>query len=387
MRVLIYRYGSICEPDVIMALDALNVEHKEITTEITRKNMTPKETLEIVSNALSETHFDAVFSINYYPILSAVCNIYKIRYISWTVDSPVLELNSNTLSNEWNRTFVFDRAEYDYFKEKGGNHIFHMPLGANVNRIQKYLGTHAPNLKFGGDVALVGSLYTEKNPYERFKKKDSYLGGYLEAIMEAQSRIYGEFLLPKLISDEQLKEFKENLPGFYTPPEDFDIDDKMTMCLLYLGSNVAVIERRRLLTLLGEKFNVNLYTGSDSSKIPVKNCGLVKSLEEMPLVFRDAKINLNFTLKSIRTGIPQRVFDVLGCGGFLITNYQQEIAELLPNDLVMFGGDEELLVLTEYYLVHENERKEIAREGLADVMKNHTIELRMVNMFEQAFSI
>ena len=81
MRVLIYRYGSICEPDVIMALDALNVEHKEITTEITRKNMTPKETLEIVSNALSETHFDAVFSINYYPILSAVCNIYKIRYI------------------------------------------------------------------------------------------------------------------------------------------------------------------------------------------------------------------------------------------------------------------------------------------------------------------
>ena len=184
-----------------------------------------------------------------------------------------------------------------------------------------------------------------------------------------------------------LKEFKENLPGFYTPPEDFTIDDKMTMCLLYLGSNVAVIERKRLLTMLGERYNVNLYTGSDSKGIPVKNCGLVKSLEEVPLVFRDAKINLNFTLKSIRTGIPQRVFDVLGCGGFLITNYQQEIAELLPNDLVMFGGDEELMDLTEYFLSHEKERKEIAMEGKADVTKNHTIERRMVEMFELAFSI
>ena len=387
MKVLIYRYGSICEPDVMMALDTLGVEHKEIDVEIKRKDITPKETLDIVSSALNETHFDAVFSINYYPILSAVCNIYKVRYISWTVDSPVMELNSNTISNEWNRTFVFDRAEYDYFKNRGGNHIFHLPLGANVSRIQKYLETKGPNPKFGGDVALVGSLYTEKNPYQRFTKKDSYLGGYLEAIMEAQSRIYGEFLLPKLISDEQLEEFKENLPGFYTPPEDFDIDDKMTMCLLYLGSNVAVIERRRLLTLLGQKFSVNLYTGSDSRGLPVKNCGLVKSLEEMPLVFRDAKINLNFTLKSIRTGIPQRVFDVLGCGGFLITNYQQEIAELLPNNLVMFGGDDELMALTEYYLTHENERKEIAREGLADVTKHHTIELRMVTMFEQAFSV
>jgi len=387
MKVLIYRYGSICEPDVIMALDALKVEHQEITAEITRKNITPKETLDLVSNALNESHYDAVFSINYYPVLSAVCNIYKVRYISWTVDSPVMELNSKTLSNEWNRTFVFDRAEYDYFKEKGGNHIFHMPLAVNVTRIQNYLKTKAPDSKFGGDIALVGSLYTEKNPYERFTGKDSYLGGYLEAIMEAQSRIYGEFLLPKLISDAQLKEFKENLPGFYTPPEDFDIDDKMTMSLLYLGSNVAVIERRRLLTILGEKFNVNLYTGSNSKGIPVKNCGLVKSLEEMPLVFRDAKINLNFTLKSIRTGIPQRVFDVLGCGGFLITNYQQEIAELLPNDLVMFGGDEELLALCEYYLVHENERREIAKEGLNDVMKNHTIERRMVDIFEKAFSV
>ncbi|MCQ2536180.1 MAG: DUF3880 domain-containing protein [Lachnospiraceae bacterium] len=387
MKVLIYRYGSICEPDVMMAFDMLNVEHKEIDVEVTRKNVSSKETLDIVSKALDEEKFDAVFSINYYPILSAVCNIYKVRYISWTVDSPVLELNSNTLSNEWNRTFVFDRAEYEYFKEVGQNHIFHLPLAVNVNRLDKYLSKTDPNPKFGGDVALVGSLYTEKNPYERFAKKDSYLGGYLEAIMQAQSRIYGEFLLPKLVSDEQLKEFKENLPGFYTPPEDFTIDDKMTMCLLYLGSNVAVIERRRLLTMLGERYNVNLYTGSGSKGIPVKNCGLVKSLEEMPLVFRDAKINLNFTLKSIRTGIPQRVFDVLGCGGFLITNYQQEIAELLPNDLVMFGGDEELMDLTEYFLSHEKERKEIAMEGKADVTKNHTIERRMVEMFELAFSI
>ena len=39
------------------------------------------------------------------------------------------------------------------------------------------------------------------------------------------------------------------------------------------------------------------------------------------------KIYLNMTIKPIQTGLPLRIFDIMGCGGFLMTNYQAELPE------------------------------------------------------------
>ena len=43
--------------------------------------------------------------------------------------------------------------------------------------------------------------------------------------------------------------------------------------------------------------------------------------------FRNSKINLNPTAKGIRSGIPLRIFDILSCSGFLLTNYQSELSD------------------------------------------------------------
>ena len=387
MKVLFYRYGSICEPDILWAFEFLKVDVVQMTDEIDNKDISQADVLKNVSSVLSEQKFDAVFSINYYPILSEVCRIYGIRYISWTVDSPVMELFSDTLANETNRTFVFDKTDYEYFKPYAGGHIFYLPLGVNTRRIDAFLEKTGPDPRFGGEVTMVGSLYSEKNRCNMFADRNSKLWGYLEALCDAQSKIYGDFILDRSLTKNIIDEFKRKMPDYYNPPERFRVDDALTMALLYLAPETAVRERRRILTALGNKFPVKLYTGSDSAGIPVKNCGRVRTLEEMPLVFRDSRINLNITLKSIRSGISQRVFDVLGCGGFLLTNYQSEIPELFDRGLVMFASDEELLSLTDYYLSHEKEREEIAKEGQAVVRAKCSIEARVLEMFETAFSI
>lgn len=110
--------------------------------------------------------------------------------------------------------------------------------------------------------------------------------------------------------------FRKHLPGFYTPPENFRRDDRIAMARIYLEPKVSAMERVLVMKLLGSHYPVNLYTGSDTTGLPVKNCGLVKTLTEMPLVFHYSKINLNITSKSIHAGLPLRIFDVLGCGGF-----------------------------------------------------------------------
>lgn len=108
MKILFYRYGSICEPDIIEAMKHLGHEVFSINLEITDKNIPAQTVIKHVSDALLESSFDGVFSINFYPVLSEICNIMKIPYICWTVDSPVMELYSDSYSNEWNRIFLFD---------------------------------------------------------------------------------------------------------------------------------------------------------------------------------------------------------------------------------------------------------------------------------------
>lgn len=64
--------------------------------------------------------------------------------------------------------------------------------------------------------------------------------------------------------------------------------------------------------------------------------------------------------------------DVLAAGGFLITNYQEEIAEYFVDgqDLVMAYTPEDMVEKTAYYLEHDEERKAIALNGQKKVMEN-----------------
>lgn len=60
----------------------------------------------------------------------------------------------------------------------------------------------------------------------------------------------------------------------------------------------------------------------------VECCGPVNYYEEMPYVFAVSDINLNISVNGIQSGIPQSALDVMASGGFLLSNYQQELIEL-----------------------------------------------------------
>ena len=81
MNILFYRYGSICEPDFIEGFKELGNNVTEITDEIYDKNILPSKRVDLVSEKLFKGSYNFVFSINYYPVLSEVCNVHKIRYI------------------------------------------------------------------------------------------------------------------------------------------------------------------------------------------------------------------------------------------------------------------------------------------------------------------
>ena len=135
-------------------------------------------------------------------------------------------------------------------------------------------------------------------------------------------------------------------------------------------------------------FYVDVYTRSscrDLTSVPnLRFKGGVSTLTEMPKVFHCSKINLNITIKSIQSGLSLRVWDVLGCGGFLLSNYQTEIPEYfeIDKDLVCYESIGDLKEKTAYYLAHDDIRMEIAHNGYEKVKAQHTWAHRISAMMQ-----
>ena len=142
-----------------------------------------------------------------------------------------------------------------------------------------------------------------------------------------------------------------------------------------------------LLDTLSENYNVKLYGPDKPEEMPnVRWCGSAGYFDEMPKVFKASKVNLNVSLKCIQSGIPLRALDIMGSGGFLLTNYQPELAEYFADgeELVMYTSLEDAVAKCIYYLENEEERKQIARNGYLKVKKLFGYEHRLQAMLEAA---
>ncbi len=389
MKLLFYRYNSICEEDMIAAFTALG---HTVRQESAKKNNTlhsPKDSIQLISSILIKEQFDFVYSVNFFPILSEVCKIFHIPYLCFIVDSPVLELYSNAIQNSTNRIFFFDKALYHEFYPKNPDCIFYMPLATNMERNNKICSQiqSADIQKFSHDVSFIGSLYSEKCPYNDLKNIPDNMRGFFDGLIEAQLKIYGYNFIEELLTDEIVEKFN-SYEGHYPFPDYAEHNEKAVLAHLFLNTKVAEQERHRLLRTLSEHFQVSVYTGSDTSSLPhIHNCGLANTILEMPKIFHLSKINLNITAKPIRSGLSLRIWDVLGCGGFLISNYQPELEDFFEPgvDLEVYSSQEELLMKTDYYLKHPKEREQIAQNGYNKVLTYHSYVKRMQQLLETVF--
>lgn len=388
MNILIFRYGSICEPDIIETFENFGFSVDCETAFMENKNLTDTECIEAASLKLLTKNYVFVFTINFFPWLSHLCNIKHIPYLCLTVDSPVLELYNGAITNTCNRMFIFDRLSFDEFHEQNPDGIFHLPLAANVKRTDKLIAATPDTIKnkFKCDISFIGSTYEEQCAFNKITLPE-YEAGYANGIIEAQLKFHGINFIEELLSDNFVRTFMKHAQNLEFPDDELPVYRAIT-AQHFLSVKAAEQERLRLLKLLSENFDTHIYTGSDTSCMPhIHNHGYASSLFDMPLIFHESKININITARSIRSALPLRIFDVLGCGGFLITNYQSELSDCfeIGKDLVIYESPDDLLDKCRYYLVHEDERLAIARNGYEKVKQFHTWDIRLAQLLNLAF--
>lgn len=313
---------------------------------------------------LRQSSFDCIFTFNYLPILSKIANQHGIVYASWIYDCPNLTLYSHTIANPCNYLFLFDRNLCRLACSLGAVHAYHLPLAVNARRLNEQLGLDGgrPPISYDYDVSFVGSLY-DTNPYDQIAYLPDRLRGYYDGVMRAQREIWGAHFVPDVIPDDILNEslsyiLLERNTNYAFSPRD--------IIATMLDQKIASTERIHLLNQIAAICPPDIFTGSQTSSITGGTThGYISYTEEMPRVFFHSKINLNITLRSITSGIPLRCLDIMGSQGFLLTNYQPELFEFFApgEDFAWYESEDDLMAKIEYYLAHEEERQEIARNG------------------------
>lgn len=389
MKILFYSWDANCESFFVDGLK--DIGHEVVLYAKKCKHYT--RDMEMAADMISFIHMngvEAVASFDYFPIVSLVCDTVGIRYYSWVFDCPHFTLYAGTVNLSCNRIGVFDKGLVEQFNDMGINTLSHIPLAGNDKKfevvINKKAGRSIAN-KFKCDISFVGSLYT--NQYDYFDSltvesavKDESLKLINKYLFDYSKNYYKNIADIEEKNDELISCWADAMgkDGLLLG-EDYFIPIMDEVRSSVFEKKITVEERRILLSKVAELDNVDfrLYTNSNLDSVPIlskANCGIVDYHTQMPLVFNQSKINLNITLRSIHTGIPLRVLDILSCGGFVLSNYQEELDEYFKDgeELVLFSSLDDAIDKIKYYLNHDAERKKIAANGLKAVKERFTYE-------------
>ncbi|MBD5524392.1 MAG: glycosyltransferase [Lachnospiraceae bacterium] len=366
--------------------------------------------------AVHQVAAEAVVSFNYFPIISMICHTCGIPYYAWVYDCPHFTLYAKQVADPCNHIGIFDREMVRQLAEDYGiNTVYHAPLAVDCGYFEGAItrASQADREKYQCDVSFVGSLYADEHNYYDLlflgEKEVASNGCSMETLIKQQCFSYERDYLRQAAASGQI-----NLTELQNPMEEQGLmlgDDYFArpediLMAAVLEKKVTVEERRKLLTGIVRQLSTcggsvtsdgcstadrnldfRLYTNSDTGKLPELNAhnhGTVDYHTQMPLVFAGSRINLNISLRSIHSGVPLRVLDIMACGGFVLSNRQPEMTEYFEEgaEIATFGSMEECIDKVHYYLSHEEERRQIAEAGRRKVKKEFSYEAGLARLFE-----
>lgn len=326
---------------------------------------------------LKKAKADFVISNAFSNGVARVTNRLEIKYAVWSMDSPTFTAWLPEADYDNCYLFYFDYREYKLKRQSGQNNAYHLPLAANIEWSGHLVITDEEIGKYGCDMSFVGGLYSD-NEYDRMIGEiPAQLQNVFAEIIEKSAFVWDgrdRLHIPPEVMHTIGRECPEMLNTRLNMPDEYYLRTYL------LGRKLTHVERTLLMELLAQQYNIHLYTW-DTKQVPegVRWFPSISIDREAPKVYYSSKINLNITLRSIASGVPLRIFDVMSVGGLVLSNWQEEIPELFVEDeeILTYKTPEELIDKADYYLRHDDKRVRIGINGYQKVKKQHTYEQRL----------
>lgn len=385
MKIL-YVYGLSTEKNIVQTLRKLQCDVMEYPEVQNTSNM-DEEKINALVAYVKEHGITHLMSIHLIYNVAVAAYWAGIKYISVIWDAPYLKAYTvmGTLDNIWYS--AFDKLDAERMRQGGCPHVMYQPLSVNRENILAWKKRFLARRRYIHDISLIANLY-EDNAYDRcLDLLPENMQAYFRSIFEEAAfkwdgvnRVYGK-------TGQEILEYMKLVSPTLKINNPYNVEDVRYFEAIYLIRKLANIERVCVLNLLAEDHDVYLYTYSevDETLMPkVHRRPPVQVGEATSFIYAGTKINLNIALKGIEGGTTQRIMDIMGAGGFVLTNYCEETAELFEEDkeIVMFRTPEELIQKVNYYLEHEEEREQIARAGHERAMNDYTYEKKIKKLLD-----
>lgn len=375
-NILVYKSNNGCESDLVSNLAAMGYHCATFQERFADYHMDAAFMMHIM-NCIREEDIQMVFSWDYVPLLATACEMQKIPYVSWICDLTGLTLLSKTILYPHNYLFCFDGIYSERLADLGCCHVYHYPLGVDAVFFDDVIRRENQNRdRYIADISMTD--------FEDIKEKrldteglSQYARGYIAGIQEAQIRVYGYNFVEKMLDEEIARDIQSKMD---LELGDMFFDNPSRLAAQLVNREITETERARVVRRLSRQHRLDLYTHmryDEGGHVAVHE--LSDPRGETPLIFCNSRINLNITPRSIESGIPQKVLNILACGGFCLTNYQPEIAESFEDgvDLVMYTDMEDMAQKAEWYLQNEEERAAVARAGCEKVRERFSLRERL----------
>lgn len=374
-NILVYRWDYDCEPAIVSNLTALGYHCLEFREQFTEPHLDTTFMMHVM-DCIRKESIQMVFSWNYVPLLANACEMQKIPYLSWICNLSDHKLLSKTILHPHNYLFCFDRVYSERLAVLGCAHVYHYPLAVDI--FDHDLGEIQTQGRYIADIAVIGGPVADQKDLTVIEGLSEYTAGYIAGIEEAQIRVYGYNFVEKMLDETVARDIQQRAG---IERDNMFFDDPQGIAAQMVNREITKKEYQRVIARLAEHYRLDLYTDSQYRD----------RVGEMPLIISQSRINVTIAPKAVQSGIPQRVLDILSCGGFCLTNYQPEVAEIFEDgtELVMYTDIEDMAQKVDWYLSNENERAAIARAGYIKVREQFSMRERLagiIRIVEDAMS-
>ena len=367
LRLLVFDSGYLVVQDVLDAAADLGWAVHSLPTP--KRGELGKDFVLRLLEALTEHRPDFLLTINHLGFdeggtLANLLADYALPSASWFVDHPVPILGgASANATPFVQLFCFERAALPWLQAQGYEAAY-LPTASNARYFAVERIDAARQAALSGRLTFAGNSWWTKarvQPALVLRKEAKRLlrsPGAVEAVLEDR-------FLPKL------KGVK--LKGPRAP---------------YALAEVALAEaslRRRMhfaqaLAPLGLRIH-----GDPHWKKLAPAAELVDFVDYqvgLPALFAASEISINISAAQLPTAVNQRVWDVPACGGFLLTDAQEDVALHfeLDREAVVFHELEEAKEKVQYYLAHPEQRAAIAARARTKVLAEHRYTHRLATI-------
>jgi spore maturation protein CgeB len=252
--------------------------------------------------------------------------------------------------------------------------VEYLPLGTNPNRFRRMPPDDTRLAPFACDISFVGSSLVDSSIIKGIVLGDD--PDLRKIFVECVER---HAVPPHMPAGEILREIEQRMNKTVTAVNRGGFERQIEF-------EAMVLYRSRAINRLA-RFSPSVYGDGGWNSVLAEGplyCGSIDYKGDLPFLYCASQINLNLSKSQLITSVNQRVFDAPACGGFVLTDYREDVVNLFDPDkqLAVFRDGDEMETKAAYFLENEKERESRARMTRRRVLAEHTYAHRMRRMLD-----